>query len=208
MSEPLSSSPQVLYLASNNAHKGEELKAMLGAAFDVRLARELVPDITWNETGETFLDNARIKAEALRLYTSASILADDSGLQVNALSGAPGVHSSRYAGEDGNDLANNTKLLGALRDVPTARRQARFVCVLYYINASGEAHSFRGECPGRIAEEPRGTGGFGYDPLFIVDATGGKSMAELTAAEKNELSHRRKAFDCFQRWLRASQHPA
>jgi XTP/dITP diphosphohydrolase len=200
-----------LYLASNNPHKAEELGAMLaaaGSAWEVRLARELVPGIAWDESGETFLANARIKAEALRRHTDAAVLADDSGLVVQALGGAPGVHSSRYAGKDGDDAANNAKLLQALSGVPAPRRQAKFVCTLYYVAPGGAARSFTGECPGSIAFAPKGAHGFGYDPLFLVDGAAGQTMAELPAAAKNALSHRRRAFDAFVAYLkRVSSDP-
>lgn len=187
----------ILYLASNNAHKAEELGAMLGGRFEVRLARELKPGIAWTEDGDTFEANARVKADTVRQYTKERVLADDSGLMVDALGGAPGVISSRYAGKDGDDRANNAKLLREVQAIPDARLAARFVCVLHYVDEHGKHHSFRGECPGRIVKDARGGHGFGYDPLFLVDGTS-QTMAELPVEKKNAVSHRRRALDL---WL-------
>lgn len=187
---------RLIYLASNNAHKAQELTAMAQGLFDVRLAKELDPHVQWDETGSTCLENARIKAKVVRSLTSAAVLADDSGLEVNALGGAPGVHSSRYAGRDGDDAANNAKLLREMASIPAGERQARFVCVLYFIDEQGREQSFEGACPGSILMSARGEQGFGYDPLFLVDGLD-QSMAELPADKKNAVSHRRQAFDFF-----------
>lgn len=187
----------IMYLASNNSHKADELRAMLKGRFDVRLAKELKPGINWEESGATFEANAQIKAETVRQYTQERVLADDSGLMVDALRGAPGVLSARFAGKDGDDQANNAKLLEEIELIPEKMLTARFVCVLHYIDEAGKGHSFRGECPGRIIKSPRGEHGFGYDPLFLVEGTE-LTMAELPAERKNEVSHRRRALD---RWV-------
>lgn len=187
---------RILYLASNNRHKAEELMAMAGGRFDVRLAKELDPNVAWDETGTTFVANARIKAETVRRLTKAAVLADDSGLEVDALDGAPGVYSSRYAGKDGDDAANNAKLLRELAGVPDEKRGARFVCTLYFIDEDGNAQTFRGECPGVILHAARGGKGFGYDPLFKV-AGDGRAMAEMSENEKNAVSHRSRAVQAF-----------
>jgi XTP/dITP diphosphohydrolase len=189
---------RLLYVASNNRHKLAELQAMVGEAFEVHAARELDPAVAWDETGDTFEANAKIKADAVRRLTKAAVLADDSGLCVDALGGAPGVQSSRYAGRDGDDAANNAKLLQALAGVPEERRGAHFVCVLWFVDETGTARAFRGECRGRILAEKRGAHGFGYDPLFLVDGASGLSMAEMSEAAKNAVSHRRRAVDA---WL-------
>lgn len=202
---------RTLYLASNNRHKLDELAAMLGPRFRVALARELDPAIDWDESGTTFEANARIKAEVVREALaakglSAAVLADDSGLEVLALGGAPGVISSRYAGKDGDDGANNRKLLKELEGVPAARRAARFVCVLCFVDEQGVERYFRGTCEGRIVENAdaaRGEHGFGYDPLFLVGG-GARTLAEMTADEKNAVSHRRNAVEG---WLRAVGAP-
>ena len=185
----------ILYLATCNLHKAEELRFMLkDSPWEVRAAAELDPKIAWEETGETFAENARIKALAVRSYTSQAVLADDSGLCVDALKGAPGVYSSRFAGDDGNDAANIKKLLELIKDVPMEQRTARFVCSLVYIDMNGVEYLFEGKVEGAIAFAPRGNQGFGYDPVFVVggaDAT----MAELDPAAKNRLSHRFRALE-------------
>ena len=121
------------------------------------------------------------------------VLADDSGLEVDALDGAPGVFSARYAGSDGDDAANNAKLLAELAAVPDAECTARFVCTLVFIDEDGTESVARGTIEGSIGREPRGSEGFGYDPLFLPDEFPGKTMAQLTAEEKDSISHRGKA---------------
>jgi XTP/dITP diphosphohydrolase len=185
---------RTVFIASNNRHKQAEITAItqalaLPTVLNIRLASDLVPDISWNETGHSFIENAMIKAQAVKAHTRDCVLADDSGLVVDVLNGEPGVYSSRYAGREGDDAANNSKLLAALKDIPWPRRVARFVCSLIFIDERGEVQSFTGECHGHIALSPRGTNGFGYDPLFIVAKTN-LTMAELSCAEKNSLSHR------------------
>lgn len=189
---PANPEVRLLYLASNNRHKAAELAAMCGGRFDVRVAKDLDPTIDWDESGTTFLANAKIKADAVRRLTKAAVLADDSGLCVDAISGAPGVYSSRYAGKDGDDAANNAKLLRELADVPDRRRTAKFVCTLYFVDERGTVSTFVGECPGKILTAPRGGKGFGYDPLFQVDGDP-RSMAEMSEHEKNLVSHRARA---------------
>lgn len=190
---------RVVYLATGNAHKRDEILAMIqrhngsnAETIDLRLCSDLGDIPPWNETGETFLDNARIKARAVRERTRAAVLADDSGLMVDALDGAPGIHSQRYAG-GGGDAANNAKLLAALDAVPDNKRTARFVCWLCLIDENGAEHSFQGTCEGLIARALHGSHGFGYDPLFLVDGQNGRAMAELTPEQKNLVSHRARA---------------
>jgi XTP/dITP diphosphohydrolase len=181
-----------LVVATKNRHKLEELRAMLqGLPVEV----EGVPE-DWDvdEPWETFEENAAHKARSAAKAMSAWALADDSGLEVDALRGAPGVRSARFAGEPKDDARNNAKLLDAMRDVPEDRRSARFRCVLALASSDGEVRSAAGACEGTIGWEPRGSGGFGYDPLFIVEGLGGKTMAELTAEEKNRISHRARAY--------------
>lgn len=167
--------------------------------FDAHLASELSPSIDWDETGATFAANAQIKAEAVRrlLTAPAAILGDDSGLMVDALDGAPGVISARYAGQSATDAQNVAKLLAALEGVPAGKRQARFVCTLCFIDAQGRTSYHVGACHGTIALAPRGTAGFGYDPVFVVDGST-LTLAELTADKKNAVSHRRRAFEAWQ----------
>jgi XTP/dITP diphosphohydrolase len=142
------------------------------------------------ETGETFLENARLKAHAYREAFGLPALADDSGLEVDALAGEPGVYSSRYAGAGATDADNNVKLLSALADVASGARTARFHSVIVLVDEEGAETVAEGTCEGAIGHEPRGEGGFGYDPLFLPDATPGRTMAELAMAEKNAISHR------------------
>jgi XTP/dITP diphosphohydrolase len=147
------------------------------------------------EDGKTFEDNARKKARTLAAFSGRLTLADDSGLEVDALGGAPGVHSARYSGEDGNDARNNQKLLQALANVPEERRGARFVCVLALCAPpalSGGEWFFRAECEGRIAFTPRGRNGFGYDPLFFYPPLG-CTFGELEREAKSRVSHRGRA---------------
>lgn len=144
------------------------------------------------ETGVTFQENACQKARYYLNITGKACLADDSGLEVDALNGAPGVYSARYAGEEASDADNNQKLLAALRDVPPEKRTARFRCALALTLPGGRELTAEGTVEGVILSEARGTGGFGYDPLFYV-AELGKTMAELSPEEKNRISHRGKA---------------
>ena len=142
------------------------------------------------ETGETFEDNARIKARAAHARFELAALDDDSGLEVDELDGEPGVYSARYAGPCADDAENNSRLLLALKDVPEGQRTARFRCTIVFVGPDGTETVANGTCEGRIGFQPRGEHGFGYDPLFEPDATPGRTMAELSLAEKNAISHR------------------
>jgi XTP/dITP diphosphohydrolase len=149
------------------------------------------------EDGRTFEENALKKARTLADFSGYATLADDSGLMVDALDGAPGVHSARYSGPDATETRNNEKLLGALADIPEERRTARFVCVLALClpSSSGSVHwFFHGECEGRITEMPKGKNGFGYDPVFLYPPLG-KTFAELDRKTKSRVSHRGKALE-------------
>ena len=183
-----------IVFASGNAHKVAEIAAMLTPhGFEVvRLA------LTVDEDAPTFAGNAEKKARAALAQTGLPSLADDSGLEVDALDGAPGVRSARYAADDGVliegpiDAANNRKLLAALTDVADERRTARFRCALVFVDGDGTRIASDGSCEGAIGRVARGQGGFGYDPLFVL-ADDGRTMAELTADEKNRVSHRARA---------------
>ena len=181
---------KTVVIASNNAHKAREIAEALDfPGWEFRTLRDLGIASDPAEDAETFAGNARIKALAAR---EAS--ADDSGLEVDALDGAPGVRSARYAGEPCDDAANNAKLLAELADVPDARRSARFVCALAFIDEDGTETTARGTVEGRIAREGRGSHGFGYDPLFLPDAfSGSRTLAEALPEEKNAVSHRGNA---------------
>ncbi|MCL6473042.1 MAG: XTP/dITP diphosphatase [Firmicutes bacterium] len=145
------------------------------------------------ETGSTFYDNALIKARALVEAFGKPAVADDSGLEVDALGGKPGIYSARYAGEQGNAKKNNEKLLRELEGVPWDRRTARFRCVAVIMTPDGWVAQAEGTLEGRIGFEPRGAGGFGYDPIFIVEGEE-RTVAEMPLDEKNKISHRAKAF--------------
>jgi XTP/dITP diphosphohydrolase len=181
-----------LIVASGNAHKVEEFDGLLQASgFEVFSAKICggMPDVL--EDGDTFGANARIKALALRAIApkEAWIVSDDSGLEVDALGGAPGIYSARYAGEDASDLRNLNKLLLELEKQAAAKRSARFRCVLCLIDPSGREQFFDGACEGTIAKAPAGTKGFGYDPVFVPKGHR-VSFAELGEATKSKLSHR------------------
>ena len=176
--------------ATNNAGKLRELKALL-APLDVEVVslQELGVALEVDEDQPTFAGNAEKKARAAVALTKMDAIADDSGLEVDALDGAPGIYSARYAGAGHDDAANNAKLIGALEHVPTEKRSARFRCSLAFVDVAGHLETADGVCEGSILAAPRGAGGFGYDPLFLV-AGGTQSMAELASAEKNRISHR------------------
>jgi XTP/dITP diphosphohydrolase len=184
-----------LYVASANQHKLAEIASLFAPlAFDVRSCRELGAT-TVREDGRTFLANARKKVRPYLPLTDAWVLADDSGLEVPALGGEPGVHSARYAGvnaERAADAANNAKLLDAMRGLTGEARRARFVCTIALGHGGAEVCAVRATVEGVILSEPRGTRGFGYDPLFLYPALG-ETFAELDAAAKNRVSHRGRA---------------
>lgn len=183
-------------LASNNGHKIKEIKEILGDFFDVVSLREAGVESDPEETGATFEENARIKAVAGMKASGMPCIADDSGLEVFALDGLPGVMSARYAGGHGDDSANNEKLLRELENA--SDRSARYVCVICMAFPNGHEIVARGECRGTILKEARGEGGFGYDPLFFFPQFG-KTFAEITAEEKNEVSHRKAALKEFEK---------
>ncbi|MEY8314785.1 RdgB/HAM1 family non-canonical purine NTP pyrophosphatase [Adlercreutzia muris] len=191
---------KTVVIATNNAHKVSEIRSALnfeGWEFKTLAEAGLASDPV--EDADSFEGNARIKAraaaEAVRAAgLTAAVLADDSGLAVDALDGAPGVYSSRYAGADGDDGANNAKLLAELAAVPDGERTARFVCTLVFMDEDGTETVARGTIEGAIGREARGSEGFGYDPLFIPDAFGGTlTLAEVPQARKNAVSHRGNA---------------
>ena len=188
-----------LLVATGNRHKTEEIRAMLGADYDVS-DLSAHPDLpTVEETGTTFLENATLKAVEISLQVPGMVLSDDSGLEVDALNGAPGVYSSRYAGDDGNDAANNAKLLLEL-DGATSR-SARFRCVMVLAKSGKVLAHFDGTVEGSIIHELQGDGGFGYDPLFVPDGFD-RTFAELGEQVKNGLSHRAHAMKKVVDWLK------
>lgn len=182
-----------LLVATRNAGKLREIRRLLADKPIHVLGLDDVPAVPEvEEDGDTFAANARKKAETVARLTGCLTLADDSGLEVEALEGAPGVRSARYAGAGADDAANNRKLLQALAEVPAARRRGAFVCAMALCRPTGECHLFFGRLPGILTEVPRGEGGFGYDPLFLVPEYG-KTLAELSLEIKNRISHRGQA---------------
>lgn len=182
-----------LLLATRNPGKLHEIELLLaGTGIRVRSVSEFshIPEI--EEDGDTFEANARKKAQTVADLSGLPTLADDSGLQVKELGGLPGVRSSRYAGESASDADNTRKLLAAMEHIPFPRRRAAFCCVMALCRPRGECHLFHGRLEGIILEKQRGSGGFGYDPVFLV-AEYGKTLAELGTDIKNRISHRGQA---------------
>jgi XTP/dITP diphosphohydrolase len=183
-----------LLIATNNPGKAreyEELLAGLPVAITYPAQEQLLLEV--DECGDTFEENARIKALAYAHASGLLTLADDSGLEVDILGGAPGVRSARYAGHDATDGDRNRKLLSELAYVPAASRSARFRCVVALVQPDGAIYTEEGTCEGMIGFAPRGEHGFGYDPLFVVKGHGGQTMAELDPELKNRISHRARA---------------
>lgn len=190
--------PQLI-IATGNPHKVEEFELLLeDLGFEVCSATVCGGMPKVDENGDTFAANAQIKAEALRKLapTDSWVLADDSGLEVDALDGAPGIYSARYAGADASDGENLAKLLEAIKDVPFAQRTARFRCVLCLIDPDGFITHYDGSCEGCLDVEPRGSEGFGYDPAFIPEGYE-QSFGELGEDVKSKLSHRSRAVQWF-----------
>jgi len=201
--------PIKLYLASGNAHKAREFQTLADASglpVEVISAVAIggMPPVV-EDTG-TFAGNARKKIHALRprLPAGAWALADDSGLCVDALGGAPGVESAYYAGPRASGAENLAKLVAAVRDVPDVKRTARFVCVLALAGPEREEMTFEGRCDGRLSREPAGSGGFGYDPLFVPEGHD-RTFAELGDEIKNRLSHRGRAWAKLAAWFLATR---
>ncbi|HEX8458855.1 MAG TPA: XTP/dITP diphosphatase [Pyrinomonadaceae bacterium] len=191
-----------LLIATNNAGKMRELRALLeNLPVRLRQLSEFPHVEEVEETGRTFAENALLKARLYSRGTNLRTLADDSGLEVDALDGAPGVLSARYAGRDATDEERNARLLSELARTGDSRRTARFVCVIALCNpATGATEIFKGTCEGRIAEEPRGRHGFGYDPLFIP-AGHTETFGELPEAVKQQISHRAQALAAVRAYL-------
>lgn len=195
----------ILLVATRNAHKTAEIAAMLDGRLEVRDLSSTPGAPEVEETGTTFVENARIKADAISAFVGDWALADDSGLEVDALDGAPGVLSARFAGDPSNDAANNALLLTRLAALPNVPRTARFRCVLALSRRGEIVATFDGAVEGRIVEALRGSGGFGYDPLFVPDGFN-ETFGELPATTKNAISHRSRALAKFRVWLDANPH--
>ncbi|MES2981338.1 MAG: RdgB/HAM1 family non-canonical purine NTP pyrophosphatase [Verrucomicrobiota bacterium] len=183
-----------LVIATRNSHKTEEIRHILGDRFEILDVTDFpeLPEI--EETGTTFLENARLKALGISQHLDGWVLADDSGLEVDALGGAPGVWSSSFGGEEGNHSKNNQRLLADMADQD--QRSARFLCTLVFAKDGHEIANFHGTVEGEITREPSGNGGFGYDPLFIPTGYS-QTLADLGADIKSQLSHRAKAIQSF-----------
>lgn len=180
-----------IILASNNKGKIREIQEILSPlGYNVVSMEAAGIHMEIEENGSTFQENAAIKARSIYDIAKTAVIADDSGLEVDYLNGAPGVHSHRYAGENASDYDRNMKLLSELSEASENQRTAAFVCVICYIDETGKEQFVRGECKGRIGYEMKGENGFGYDPLFMY---GEKSFAEISADEKNRISHRAMA---------------
>jgi XTP/dITP diphosphohydrolase len=184
-----------IVVATRNLGKLREIVPLLADLHvELRTIDELAPDVELREDGLTFEDNALAKARQASAATHLPAIADDSGLEVDALGGAPGVFSARYGGSPSDDARNNARLIAALAALPGAARGGRFRCVAAFVDPAHGLEILRsGSCDGEILGAPRGAGGFGYDPLFFVPALG-RTMAELSLEEKNQLSHRAAAF--------------
>ncbi len=189
MAQPVTGRPLRIVLATRNDHKLREFGEMLAGIELIALPPEVeLPP----ETGQTFAENALDKAEAAHRATGMVAIADDSGIEAMALDGRPGVYSARYAGPDCNDAANLAKLLEEVAAAGSDRRVA-YVCALALVGPGSESRIFEGRCEGVLVEQPRGQGGFGYDPAFLPDATGEedrRTVAELEPEEKHLISHR------------------
>lgn len=196
-----------LILASNNAHKLQELRAILsGLGMDVISQREAGITVEPDENGNTFEENSYIKAKAVLDVSGMATVADDSGLMVDALDGAPGVYSARYGGERcKSDRDRLELLLKNMRDVPTEKRTAKFVSVITMLTPDGKKVVARGECPGMILTEAHGENGFGYDPVFFLPERG-CTFAELSAEEKNRVSHRARALAAFVQQMKGENY--
>ncbi|HIH1374287.1 TPA: XTP/dITP diphosphatase [Staphylococcus pseudintermedius] len=190
-----------IVIASSNQGKINDFKVIFSEDNVIGI-NEMIEDFDVEETGTTFEENARLKSEAAAKLLNATVIADDSGLEVAALNGEPGVYSARYAGVQKNDEANIEKVLKGLEN--EENRAARFVCVISMTTATGETTTFKGTVEGEITLSQIGENGFGYDPIFLIPERQ-KTMAQLTAEEKSEISHRRKAIDQLKAYIEGEE---
>jgi XTP/dITP diphosphohydrolase len=204
----MTTTPPTLLLATNNAHKVGELRALFAdCGWTLAIPRELGINLDPEETGGSYAENARLKAEAFARASGRWSLADDSGLEVDALDGAPGLHSARYAGAETPHEEKIRLLLGELAAVRPERRTARFRAVFVLVAPDGRSWESEGVWEGRIADGPRGAKGFGYDPIFVPDGSE-RTAAELSSEEKNRASHRARAARALLPTLRALSRQA
>lgn len=192
-----------LYVATKNKHKLKEIAQILEGVEVVSAYDYIEKDMDVEETGKTFLQNASIKAKALSKLIDGYVIADDSGISVDALEGAPGVYSARFAGEKATDDDNNRKLLAVMDRVPDEERGASYICVIALATGGIVERTFGGMCQGAVAREYKGEGGFGYDVIFLLPD--GRHMAELTDEEKNAISHRKMAVQALKEYLDSKQ---
>ncbi|ELX9447894.1 XTP/dITP diphosphatase [Staphylococcus pseudintermedius] len=190
-----------IVIASSNQGKINDFKVIFSEDNVIGI-NEMIEDFDVEETGMTFEENARLKSEAAAKLLNATVIADDSGLEVAALNGEPGVYSARYAGVQKSDEANIEKVLKGLEN--EENRAARFVCVISMTTATGETTTFKGTVEGEITLSQIGENGFGYDPIFLIPERQ-KTMAQLTAEEKSEISHRRKAIDQLKAYIEGEE---
>lgn len=181
-----------LIVASNNKNKVAEFSRILSQyGYEVISQSQAGINLEVEENGTTFIENAKIKAQAIYDLKKVAVIADDSGLSVDTLDGAPGIYSARYGGEGLSDKDRYMKLLEDMENVESQKRQAHFTCAIHLILEDGKSHDFIGICEGKIGDKPMGENGFGYDPIFMVDEN--NSMAMIDATQKDEISHRGKA---------------
>ncbi len=192
-----------LYVATKNKHKLKEIAQILEGVEVVSAYDFIEKDMDVEETGKTFLQNASIKAKALSKLIDGYVIADDSGISVDALDGAPGVYSARFAGANATDDDNNRKLLAVMGKVPEEERSASYICVIALAVDGVVERTFGGMCQGSVAGEYKGEGGFGYDVIFRLPD--GRHMAELTDEEKNAISHRKMAVQSLKEYLDSKQ---
>ncbi|MFF2755096.1 XTP/dITP diphosphatase [Psychrobacillus sp. NPDC058041] len=182
-----------IIIATKNKGKAKDFEALFGPlGYEVLTLHDVADDMDVEETGTTFEENALIKATALSERLQTMVIADDSGLEIDALDGRPGIYSARYAGEEKSDEANIDRVLEELINVEKSERTARFVCAIAVVSPNLEPLTVRGTCEGVIAKERKGTNGFGYDPIFYVPSEN-RMMAELSSDEKGAISHRGNA---------------
>lgn len=198
---------ETIIAASRNQHKITEIEAITKKFGMNIISRDEagISKFEIEEDGETFEENSFKKANEIMKVCGKITIADDSGLMVEYLGGAPGVYSARFAGEDGNDVKNNEKLLMLLEGVPYKERRAKFVSVITMVYPDGECLTARGECEGHIIDAPTGENGFGYDPLFVPEGYQ-RTFAQLSAEEKNQISHRAKALVQLEKLLAESKN--
>ena len=193
-----------IIFGSNNEHKVKEIKekiSKIDPTIIVKSLKEEGLDIDIDENGKTFKENAIIKAEGIYDIVKKPVIADDSGLEIDALNGEPGVYSNRFAGENATDDDKRKIILDRMKDVEDDKRTARFTCCICFIDEKGEKHIFQKSCEGRIAKEERGNNGFAMDPIFIY-GNGNRTFAEFSPEEKNEVSHRALAVNEFLDYLK------